>query len=106
MAPNPYIYPALVLSEDGAGFFVPERQEDNAPVKSAEPTPTGKGNSVFLSAVQGRAASGFAENHPRCAPVFSAKTLHSRNTDLLKPVEVNPADSSSIIIKNKNHESE
>lgn len=99
MAPNPYIYPALVLSEDGAGFFVLERQEDNIPVKSAESTPTGKGNSVFLSSVQGRAASGFAENHPRYAPVFSAKTLHRRNTDLLKPVGVNPADSPSITIK-------
>lgn len=67
--------------------------------QSSAYTSTGKGNSVSFPAVQGQAASGFTENHPRCAPVFSAKTLHPRDTDLCRPVEMNPEDSSSIIIK-------
>lgn len=78
--------------DDTTGFFMPERQEDNAPVKSAEPTPTGKGNSVFLSAVQGRAASGFAENI-LARPVFSCKTRIPPEHGPFEAVEVNPADS-------------
>lgn len=74
---------------------------------SVMPLLGGKGTGLPRIRVKAALRAGrLKENHPRCAPVFSAKTLHRRNTDLLKPVEVNPADSSSIIIKNKNHESE
>lgn len=71
----------------GRIFFFQRKKPRNHPVNPVEFIPTGKGNSVFLAAEQGRAASGFWKNHPRYAAVFSQKTLHSLNTDLWLPVE-------------------
>lgn len=68
-------------------FFFQGEKSRNPPVNPVEFIPTGKGNSVFRAAEQGRAASGFWKNHPRCVAVFFQKTLHSLNTDLCLPVE-------------------
>ncbi len=68
-------------------FFFQQEKSRNPHVNPVEFIPTGKGNSVFRAAEQGRAASGFWKNHPRCAAVFFQKTLHSLNTDLCLPVE-------------------
>ena len=76
-----------LLGGCGRIFLIhPDSSRDHN-VKPVEFIPTGKGNSVFRAAEQGRAASGFWKNHPRYAAVFFQKTLHSLNTDLCLPVE-------------------